>query len=192
MNSTPLAGPDGIDVILGHDEKRTEHERRHFLTRELIARRFGVTHRDIKLRRQPPGPFGYRSHLYAAVGGDEIPVSIKAASRGDVTVVALADLAVPIGLDVRPNQLDDADIAEIRRHSHLLPDTSERAMREHWTRALAVREADGRGLRVQLEHVILDPVSSTGWAPDRRVHYRLVDLSRDRWTVTLAYGGGPR
>lgn len=192
METMSLGGPDGIDVLLGVDARRTEHERRHALARELIAARLEVPHRDIRLRREAPGAFGYQTHLYAAIVEDALPFVIKAASSGDVTVVGIADLGVPLGLDVRRSSLDEADLAEIRRHSHLFPDAGENELVQHWSRVCAVREADGRGARVQPEHVRLDPASSTGWVPDRRIHYRLADLSRDGWTVTLAYAAGPR
>lgn len=191
METTRLSAPDGIDTLLGVDAGRSEHERRHFLARELIAMRLEAAHHDIRLRREEPGPFGYQTHLFAMVGDDELPFVIKAASRGDATVVGLADLGVPLGLDVRSSRVTERDLSEIRRHSHLLPEADDDELRQHWTRVAAVREADGRGARVQPEHVRLDPVSSTGWVPDRRIHYRLVDLSRDGWTVTLAYSAGP-
>lgn len=192
METTSLRSPDGIDVLLGVDARRTEHERRHLLARELIAARVQVPHRDIHLRREEPGSFGYHTHLYATLTDDPLPFVIKAASREDVTVVAVADLGVPLGLDVRSAVSLPSELAEIRRHAHLLPDADENEFRQHWTRVCAVREADGRGARVHPEHVRLDPPSSTGWVPDRRIHYRLEDLSSNGWVVTLAYGAGPR
>jgi hypothetical protein len=56
----------------------------------------------------------------------------------------------------------------------------------------AVLAADGRGLRVSPEKVRLDTSFNKGWVADRRVYYRLQDLSRDAWVITLAYGGLPK
>ena len=59
---------------------------------------------------------------------------------------------------------------------------------ERCSRVQAVREADGRGARVAPEHVRLDAPLNKGWIPDRRVYYKIADLSRDGWVITLAYG----
>jgi 4'-phosphopantetheinyl transferase len=44
---------------------------------------------------------------------------------------------------------------------------------------------------VKPDHVRLDSPLKKGWVPDRRVSYRLADLSRDGWIITLAYGAIP-
>ena len=48
-----------------------------------------------------------------------------------------------------------------------------------------------RGARVAADHVRLDSPLTKGWIPDRRVYYRLADLSRDSWIITLAYTQPP-
>jgi hypothetical protein len=183
--------PEGVDARLLTDATLTEHERRHAVTRELIATRFGVASPAIRLKREEPGAFGHRTHLTAHVEGDELPLTIKAATFASTTVVAIADLHVPLGVDIRPREVTEAQVQEMRRHSRLFADADPREVLEHWTRVQAIREADGRGSRLLPESVLLDLESLTGWAPDRRTHYRLADLSNDTWTVTLAYGAGP-
>ncbi|MGW8483137.1 hypothetical protein ACWGJP_08345 [Microbacterium sp. NPDC055903] len=192
MNTMTLNGPEGIAVRLGVDAKLSEHRRRHLVTREMLAAQRDVGLRDIRLRREDSGVFGHRSHLRSVIDGEHLPLVIKAASYGDATVVAIADLHVPLGLDLRPSVSDEAELAEIRRHSHLFPETRDEELHDHWTRVHAVREADGRGSLIQLERILLDPESSTGWLRDRRVHYQIADLSHGDWTITLAYAKGPR
>jgi 4'-phosphopantetheinyl transferase len=62
---------------------------------------------------------------------------------------------------------------------------------DHWVHVQAVLEADGRGVRVAPEHVRLDAGRHRGWIPDRKMKYTLVDVSRDGWLITLAYGTLP-
>ena len=55
----------------------------------------------------------------------------------------------------------------------------------------AVLEADGRGVRVSPELVLLDAGRHRGWIPDRKMKYTLVDASRDSWVITIAVGTLP-
>jgi hypothetical protein len=150
-----------------------------------------VEERAVKIEREAPGQFGFHTQLIAEVDGQEVPLHIRNANFRAATVVAVADPAVPLGLDLRDAHPDDATLHEMKRHSHLLEDADLTKRLAHWTRVQAVRDADGRGARVAADHVRLDTPLTKGWIPDRRVFYQLADLSRDSWIITLAYGAAP-
>lgn len=191
MQSVLLDTPAGISARLGWDPKMSEHDRKRALARELLAARLGVEEKAIRLERESPGKFGFHTQLIAEVHGEEVPIAIRNANFRAATVVALADPAVPIGLDLRDAHPDDVDLHTMQRHSHLFDETDLTALLAHWTRVQAVRDADGRGTRVAAENVRLDAPLTRGWVPDRRVRYQLADLSRDSWIITLAYGALP-
>lgn len=192
MDSEELSAPAGVAAALGVSDRLDHHERKRLLASEVIAALLGAEPRDVRIIREAPAQFGYHPRLLATVAGEEVPLSIHTCSRGPATVVAVADTVIPLGVDLRAANPTAADLEEMRRHSHLFPDAGAAQLLAHWTRVTAVRHADGRGSRVQPEHVRLDEDLSRGWVPDRPVHYSLADLSRDPWTVTLAYGAGPR
>lgn len=191
MHSEELSAPPGLAVRLGTDDRLDEHERKRLLAREVVAALLDVEMDAVRVTREPPAQFGYHPHLFATVRGEEVPFSIHSASTGAASVVAVADRAVPLGVDLRSAHPTEEQLREMRRHSHLFPDADGPHLLAHWTRMTAVRHADGRGARVRPEHVRLDQDLQRGWVPDRRVHYTLTDLSRDPWTVTLAYGALP-
>lgn len=189
MQSVLLDTPSGIEARLGWDPKVDIHDRRRLLARELVADRLGLAFSDVRVDREAPSVFGYHTRLIATRGTeDEIPLTIATASFRSATVVAIADPAVPIGLDIRDITPDDASLHEIRRHSHLFAEASTQTLLAHWTRVQAVLEADARGNRVRPEHVRLDTPLDKGWIDDRHVKYALRDISRDGWIITLAYG----
>jgi 4'-phosphopantetheinyl transferase len=190
MQSVLLDTPAGITARLGWDPKLPEHDRKRAIAREIVASHLGVDEKSVRIEREAPGRFGFHTQLIAEVDGQEVPLRIRNANFRAATVVAVADPAVPLGLDLRDAHPDDVTMHEMKRHSHL-PDDDFDKLLAHWTRVQAVRDADGRGARVAADNVRLDSPLTKGWIPDRRVYYRLTDLSRDSWVITLAYGAAP-
>lgn len=191
MQSVLLDTPPGISARLGWDPKMPEHDRKRALAKELVAERLGVEERSVRVERESPGKFGFHTQLIAEVDGQDVPLAIRNANFRAATVVAVADPAVPIGLDLRDAHPDDVELHTMQRHSHLFDETDLSRLLAHWTRVQAVRDADGRGTRVAADNVRLDTPLTKGWVPDRRVFYQLADLSRDSWIITLAYGALP-
>ncbi|WP_251451397.1 hypothetical protein [Microbacterium sp. Marseille-Q6648] len=191
MESVLLDTPAGIAARLGWDPRMSEHDRKRMLAKQLVASHLGVEPAAVRVERESPAQFGFHTELFAEVDGAEVPVRIKNTSFRGATVVAIADPAVPLGIDLRDASPDDGQLREMRRHSHLLDEADVPTLLAHWTRVQAVLEADGRGARVKPDHVRLDAPLKKGWVPDRRVSYRLADLSRDGWIITLAYGAIP-
>ncbi|TQJ30995.1 hypothetical protein [Microbacterium sp. SLBN-146] len=191
MQSVLLDTPAGITARLGWDPKIAEHDRKRLLAKEIIAERLGIEEKAVRVERESPGTFGFHTQLIAEVAGAEVPLSVRNANFRAATVVAVADPAVPIGLDLRDAHPDDAELRVMKRHSHLFDEDDLGVLLAHWTRVQAVRDADGRGTRVAADHVRLDSARTKGWIPDRRVFYQLSDLSRDGWIITLAYGAHP-
>ncbi|WP_188241662.1 MULTISPECIES: hypothetical protein [Microbacterium] len=191
MQSVLLDTPSGITARLGWDPQLAEHDRKRVLARELVAAQLGVDEKSVRVEREAPGQFGFHTQLIAEVDGQEVPLRIRNANFRAATVVAVADPAVPLGLDLRDSHPDDATLRQMQRHSHLPDENDLPKLLAHWTRVQAVRDADGRGARVAADHVRLDSPLTKGWIPDRRVYYQLADLSRDSWVITLAYGAAP-
>lgn len=191
MQSVLLDTPPGITARLGWDPKMAEHDRKRELAREIVAAQLGIEERSVRIEREEPGRFGFHTQLIAEVDGQEVPLRIRNANFRAATVVAVADPAVPLGLDLRDAHPDDATLREMRRHSHLIDSEDTGKLLTHWTRVQAVRDADGRGARVAADNVRLDSPLTKGWIPDRRVYYQLADLSREGWVITLAYGAAP-
>jgi 4'-phosphopantetheinyl transferase len=191
MQSVLLDTPSGITARLGWDPKLSDHDRKRALAREIVASRLGVEEREVRVEREAPGRFGFHTQLIAEVKGEEVPLTIRNATFRAATIVAVCDPAVPIGLDLRDGQPDEATLHQMKRHSHLFDEDDLPKLLAHWTRVQAIRDADGRGARVAADHVRLDAPLTKGWIPDRRVYYQLADLSRDSWIITLAYGALP-
>lgn len=191
MQSVLLDAPDGITVRLGWEPKLSDHDRKRAIAREIVAARLGVDPRDVRVEREQPGRFGFHTQLIAEVAGQEVPLRIRNVSYRAATVVAVADASVPLGLDLRDAHPDEPTLHVMQRHSHLFDESDVPSLLRHWTRVQAIRDADGRGARVAADHVRLDAPLTRGWIPDRKVFYKLADLSRDSWIVTLAYGEAP-
>ena len=191
MESVLLDTPDGITARLGWDPRMSEHDRKRVLAREIVAAQLGVDPGDVRVDREAPRTFGFHTQLIAEAGGEEVPLKIRNVSFRAATVVAVADPAVPLGLDLRDTHPDEAELHHMKRHSHLLEEHDLGGLLAHWTRVQAVRDADGRASRVAADHVRLNSPLTKGWIPDRRVQYDLADLSRDGWIITLAYGATP-
>lgn len=191
MESVLLDTPDGITARLGWDPKMPEHDRKRVLAKEIVAAQLGVDPKDVRVEREAPRTFGFHTQLIAEVGGEEVPLKVRNVSFRAATVVAVADPAVPLGLDLRDTHPDEAELHHMKRHSHLLEEHGLDQLLAHWTRVQAVRDADGRASRVAADHVRLNSPLTKGWIPDRRVQYDLADLSRDGWIITLAYGATP-
>ncbi|WP_345800212.1 hypothetical protein AAIB33_12135 [Microbacterium sp. AZCO] len=187
MESVLLDTPSGIGARLGWDPKMTEHDRKRTLARQLVAARLGIEEKAVRIQREAPAQFGFHTQLFAEVDEQELPFEIRTASFRAATVAAIADEGVKLGIDLRDSHPDDATLSEMRRHSHLFDEDNVPSLISHWTRVQAVREADGRGVRMKPEYVRLDLSKNKGWIPDRPVHYSLLDLSRDGWIITLAY-----
>ena len=187
MESVLLDGPDGIGVRLGWDPKLTEHDRKRVLTRQLVAAHMRVEEKAVRIEREAPHQFGFHTQLFASIDGNELPLEIRSASFRGATVAAVSEPGVTFGLDIRDAHPDEPTLVEMRRHSHLFDEHNVTSLLAHWTRVQAVREADGRGMRVKPEHVKLDMGQTKGWIPDRPVFYKIVDLSHSGWIVTLAY-----
>jgi len=189
MQSVLLETPDGIRARLGWDPKLPEHDRKRQLAKELVASRLGVEPKDVRVERESPGTFGFHTQLIAEVAGEEVPLKIRNASFRAATVVALVDPAMQLGIDLRDAHPDENELHVMQRHSHLFEadEGNLPKLLAHWTRVQAVRDADGRGARVAADHVRLDSPLLKGWIPDRKVRYRLADVSRDSWIITLAY-----
>ena len=187
MESILLDTPPGIGARLGWDPKITEHDRKRILARQLVAARMKVEEKAVKVQREAPAQFGFHTQLFAEIDGEELPLEIRTASFRAATVAAIADEGGQLGLDLRDAHPDEATLSEMRRHSRIFDTDNLEALLSHWTKVQAVREADGRGVRMKAEYVRLDLSKHKGWIPDRPVHYSLVDLSRDGWIITLAY-----
>lgn len=191
MQTVVLETPEGISARLGWDPSITVHDRRRMIAKEIIAARLGCEISDIKIEREAPRGFGYHTQLVASRDGVEIPLAIKTASFRAATAVAVCDPGLPLGIDIRDQHPEPADVHQMQRHSRLFDEGNILNLLDHWVRVQAVLEADGRGVRVAPDNVRLDTARGKGWITDRNMHYTLVDLSRDSWIITLAYGNLP-
>lgn len=191
MESVLLDTPAGVDARLGWDPKLSEHDRKRILAKQLVADRLGVEPKAVRVERESPAQFGFHTQLFATVDEAEVPVLIKTASFRAATVAAIVDPGAQLGIDLRDAHPDEEEQREMRLHSHLFEEYDLTKLLAHWTRVQAVREADGRGTRLRPEHVRLDSPLDKGWVPDRKVYFRLIDLSRDGWIITVAYHAAP-
>lgn len=191
MQTVLLDTPTGITARLGWDPAITVHHRRRMIARELVAQALGCDEKDVRIEREAPRGFGYHTRLVASRDGVEVPLAITTASYRAATVVAVSDPGLPVGIDIRDGHPEPADLARMRKHSRLFPGADTLDLVDHWVHVQAVLEADGRGVRVAPEQVRLDPGRHRGWIPDRNMKYTLVDISRDGWLITLAYGTLP-
>lgn len=186
MQSVLLDTPRGIEARLGWDPKLSEHDRKRILAKQLLAARLGVDEKAIVVERESPAQFGFHTQLFARIDEDEVPVLIRTASFRAATVCAVAEPGTVLGLDLRDMHPDEITLGDMKRGSHLFDESNLQTLTAHWTRVQAVREADGRGVRVKPEYVRLDTGLNKGWIPDRPVYYKLLDLSREGWVITLA------
>ncbi len=191
MQTALLDTPSGITARLGWDPAISVHDRRRMIAREVVAARLGCDEKDIRVEREAPRGFGYHTQLIASRDGVEVPLAIKTASHRAATIVAVCDPGLPLGIDIRDMHPEPADLARMKRHSRLFNGGNAADLLDHWVHVQAVLEADGRGVRVAPEHVRLDAGRHRGWIPDRNMKYTLVDLSREGWVITLAYGTLP-
>lgn len=191
MQAVLLETPSGISARLGWDPEITVHDRRRMIARELVAARLGCDEKDVRIEREAPRGFGYHTQLVASRDGREIPLAIKTASYRAATIVAVCDPGQPLGVDIRDRHPEPADISRMKKHSRLFNENNTDELLDHWVHVQAVLEADGRGVRVLPSHVRLDAGRHRGWIRDRNMRYTLVDLSRDGWVITLAYGTPP-
>jgi len=191
MQTVLLDTPTGITARLGWDPAITVHDRRRMIAREVVAAAVRCDEKDVRIEREAPRGFGYHTRLVASRDGVEVPLVITTASYRAATVVAISDPGLPIGIDIRDAHPEPADLARMRKHSRLFSSADTLDLIDHWVHVQAVLEADGRGVRVAPEQVRLDPGRHRGWIPDRNMRYSLVDVSRDGWIITLAYGTLP-
>lgn len=191
MQTVLLDTPAGITARLGWDPAITVHYRRRMIARELVAAQLGCEEKDVLVERESPRGFGYHTRLIASRKGVDVPLAITTASYRAATVVAVSDPGLPIGIDIRDSNPEPADLTRMRKHSRLFSTGNTLDLIDHWVHVQAVLEADGRGVRVAPEQVRLDASRQRGWIPDRNMKYTLVDVSRDGWLITLAYGTLP-
>lgn len=191
MESTLLVTPAGIEARLAWDPAVTVHDRIRILARELVAERLGMDAAKVRLDREAPFQFGHHTQLFATVDDAEVPLLIKTATFHSASVVAVSESGMHVGLDIRDAHPDEDTMFEMRRHSHLWENSTEETIVHHWTRVQAVLQADARGTRVHPEHVRLDARLDRGWVPDRKDFYRIVDISRGGFVITLAYSTAP-
>jgi 4'-phosphopantetheinyl transferase len=193
MESTRLDTPKGIEARLGWAPGSEPRERIRTLAKQMLAERLEIDAAFVNIDREVPKQFGHHPQLVAVVDGRDVPVAIRTASYRTASVVALSESGLLVGLDIRDHQADDVSLREIREHSHLWGDSLwEKASNEqlvlHWSRVQAVRQADPRGVSIRPEQVRLDPPFAKAWTPERRAEYRLADLSRGGFLITMAYG----
>lgn len=188
METVLLDTPAGITARLGWDPSLSVHDRRRIIAKELIADRLGCEPKDVVVMREDPRGFGYHTRLIASHGGEDLPLAIHTASYRAATVIAIGDPELPVGIDIRDLHPEPTDLHHMQRHSHLIDKNDVADLVQHWVRVQAVLEADGRGVRVAPEHVMLNSPRTLGWLLDRKARYGLVDLSRDGWLITLAHG----
>ncbi|MEH3088789.1 MAG: hypothetical protein PGN24_04020 [Microbacterium arborescens] len=191
MQTVLLDTPGGVTARLGWDPAITVHHRRRTIAREVVAGELKCDPDDVRIEREAPRGFGYHTRLVASRDGVEVPLAITTASFRAATVVAVSDPGLPIGIDIRDAHPEPADLVRMRKHSRLFSSTDTLDLIDHWVHVQAVLEADGRGVRVAPEQVRLDAGRHRGWIPDRNMKYSLVDVSRDGWLITLAYGTLP-
>jgi len=194
MESTKLDAPTGIDARVAWAPGTDAVERIRVLTKEILADRLQIDGAFIDVSREAPAQFGHHAQPIATVDGRPVPVSVRTASFRTASVVAVASPELLVGLDIRDRHPDEAALHEIRSHSHLWDDDSawNKATPEqlalHWSRVQAVRQADPRGVSIRPEQVRLDPPFAKAWTPDRTAAFKLVDLSRNGFVITLAHG----
>ncbi|MFV0373786.1 hypothetical protein [Microbacterium sp.] len=186
-----LDSPDGVRARLGWDPGTSVHDRRRLIAKELIGERLGCEPHEVQVDREDPRGFGYHTRLIASRNGQELPIAIITASFRAATVVAICDPQLRVGIDLRDSDPDEADLRQMKRHSHLLDLNDTADLVQHWTRVQAVLEADGRSARVAAENVRLDSGRNKGWIPDRKQQYSLTDASRDGWLISIALGIPP-
>lgn len=186
-----LDAPRGVTARLGWDPGTTVHDRRRIIAKELIAAQLGCEEREVSIVREAPRGFGYHTRLIASRDGVELPISIVTASFRAATVVAICDPALPLGIDIRDAHPDEADLRLMRKHSHLPNENDVDDLLKHWTAVQAVIEADGRGVRMAPERVVLDTGRRHGGFRDRKMLYELVDASAEGWIITIAVGTPP-
>ncbi|MGB4777022.1 hypothetical protein [Microbacterium sp.] len=192
LQTVLLDTPAGVEARLGWDPGTTVHDRRRILAKELIASRLHCEAREVRIDREAPRGFGYHTRLIASKDGAELPIAIVTASYRAATVVAICDPGLPLGIDIRDSTPEAGDIRQMQKHSRLFDGSNIPDLLQHWVRVQAVLEADGRGVRVSPEHVRLDSGRHKGWIPDRKMHYALIDASRDSWLITVAVGELPK
>lgn len=188
LTTVPLDSPAGVTAKLGWDPATTVHDRRRIIAKELIAEKLGCDAKDIKIEREAPRGFGYHTKLIASRDGVELPLVITTASYRAATVVAISDPALPLGIDIRDSQPEPADLARMKKHSHLVDEEDLPTLLHHWVQVQAILEADSRSVRVAAELVHIDDARHKGWLPDRNMKFLLTDASRDSWIITMASG----
>jgi 4'-phosphopantetheinyl transferase len=188
MRTVRLDTPTGISARFGWDPGTSPHDRRRLLAREAVAEHAGVGPEAVRVEREEPSRFGYHTRLVATVHGRESALAITTTSFRAATVVAVADAALAVGVDLRDGTPDAPTWRDIRRHSHLWTGTDESGYLAHWCAVQAVLAADARGERVMPDRVLLEDGLARGWVTDRPERYRLRDVSRAGFLMTLAFG----
>lgn len=193
MKSTNLDAPEGITARMGWEPGTEAKVRIRQLAKQILAEQLEIDAAFVNVEREAPVQFGHHTQLLPMVDGRPVKLAVRTASFRSASVVAVSEPGLLVGLDIRDHQPEDGTIRDIREHSKLWGDSlwdkaSDESLLMHWSRVQAVRQADPRGVSIRTEAVKLDPPFGKAWTPDRRGDFRLVDLSRDGFIITLAYG----
>ena len=131
------------------------------LLRRLVAELTGVEVADVQLTAVCPDCGGPHGRPVAPGTGLHLSLTHGA----DAVVAAASDR--PVGIDAEAAIAPAAvlaDIGSLTGHALLL----------RWTRTEAILKADGRGLRVDPAHVVID--GSRGWVDDAAARYDLSEV----------------
>lgn len=131
------------------------------LLRQLVAELTGARLADVQLTAICPDCGGPHGRPVAPGSGLHLSLTHGA----DVVVAAASDR--PVGIDVEPAIAPPevlADIESLTGHASL----------QRWTRTEAILKADGRGLRVDPAHVVID--GPRGWVDDAPARYDLSEV----------------
>ena len=141
--------------------KRSSFLAGRLLLRRLVAELTGIAPADVELTATCPDCGG--SHGRPVAPGTGLHLSLT--HGADAVVAAASDRAVGIDLEsaIAPAAVL-ADIESLTGHAALLS----------WTRTEAILKADGRGLRVDPAHVVID--GSRGWVDDAPTRYDLSEV----------------
>lgn len=184
--SISVKAPEGIRARLLWDPQLTPHDKRRLLVKEIIAAQRGCEPREVRVEREGPKNFGTHRRLIASISGREIDLNINTASYKGATLVAVSEPALTIGVDVRDYDPDAQTLALMRSQSHLSDEDNVRALVDHWTRVMAVIDAEGRTAWMRPDRVRLDANGKTGWVQGTDDAYTLSDASRGTWVMTFA------
>jgi 4'-phosphopantetheinyl transferase len=158
-------------AMLSNDERyryraTPEARRDSFLCGRLILRRLvseltGVGPSEVQLSAHCPDCGGPHGRPVAAGTGLHLSLTHGA----DAVVAAASDR--PVGIDLEASSPAAAVLVDIRS-------LTGHASLQRWTQTEAILKADGRGLRVDPAHVMID--GTRGWVDDSAARYELSEV----------------